>query len=59
MWGLWTELTYTICPLLLFCYSRGGSLLFLVKKKKLQQNLLLATKQHIQEIIVSTLSSLL
>lgn len=28
------ELTNIICPLLLFCYSRGGSLLFLVKKKK-------------------------
>lgn len=29
------ELTNIICPLLLFCYSRGGSLLFLVKKKKI------------------------
>lgn len=35
MLGLWTELTNIICPLLLFCYSRGGSLLFLVKKKNI------------------------
>lgn len=34
VWGLWTELTHIICPLLLFCYSRGDNLLFLVKKKK-------------------------